>query len=1103
MNAELRRNMDALIAAGDHEGLTELALALFQGGDLPSAETAAAAAVTAGSARAHSIHAIVLDLQERPVEAEAAYRAAMAAGDESAIINLADMLMLQPDRYAEMEVLLRRAIDQQVINSRFVLGKVLRRQPGREQEAEEVLASETHPQIRSAAQLELGWMLATMPGREADAERAFRASDMPDAHQALAALLWRVPGREKDLIDALRQAAEGNVAHGWNNLIVELKARGLTSAAEAAYRDGLARGETDLRVHFGEFLRVQGRLADAEEVLRAGLADDRRCALVLGVLLMPQAGRMTEARELLITAAGAGLVNAMLLLARPREPERTTAGRQQPAEPDGERVDSVAERLLAAKPPGPGPIQAWWWDLVAEDLYVREHLIAHLIGSGRRDEAETVATDIRWVEGQVRHFGPAAASADLALISTPRADRLHGVIARTAHLLAPTEPPVAVADILRSRVAADPDWGPQIARLAAEHGHPALVNRWTLPDLPDPAFERILVSYNRPSYRTPVHAMVVAPDGTWIASTAGRAVDFWDVTTDAQRGSLPTGHTNHVAALAISRDGTVLVSAGGEVVGRDDMTVRIWDLPSRSERAVLTGHTGKVHAVAIAPDGTWLVSGSGDTTVRIWDTRTGQQKAVLATRPHRVWTLGESGESDKSGWVHAVAIAPDGSWFAAGDSHGEVQIWDAGTFQEIAALNFGEWVVSLAVAPDGRWLAVGGHAGPVRVLDTATWQERIVLTGHTDWVRALAVSPDGERLASGSEDCTIRIWDTTTGQELTVFENPGRDVNTLVFAPDGSWLASGDSHSVRIWDAVPKQHPVMPLGERTEPVLAVAVAPDGSWLATTGQNEAVRTWDASTGRQLAYLYPRITVGRSGWTGAVVISPDGRWLASGESGGFVQFWDAARVRPRKALEEPGSVDALAVAPDGSWLASGGDRQTIRIWDVLAGRERMIMTVPKEVFLADVRTLGMAPDGSWLASAGYDRKIRIWDTATGRQRGALTGHDDKVNALAVAPDGSWLASAGYDKTICIWDMPSGRQRAVLAGHAEIIWTVAITPDGRWIASADNDATIRIWDATDGRAIALMRVEKRIRSCAWLGSTGLVLGGDAGLYMFDFKP
>ena len=34
-------------------------------------------------------------------------------------------------------------------------------------------------------------------------------------------------------------------------------------------------------------------------------------------------------------------------------------------------------------------------------------------------------------------------------------------MARTAHLLAPTEPSRAVIDVLHSRVAGDPDWEPQ------------------------------------------------------------------------------------------------------------------------------------------------------------------------------------------------------------------------------------------------------------------------------------------------------------------------------------------------------------------------------------------------------------------------------------------------------------------------------------------------------------------------------------------------------------------------------------------------------------------------------------------------------------------
>jgi WD40 repeat protein len=46
----------------------------------------------------------------------------------------------------------------------------------------------------------------------------------------------------------------------------------------------------------------------------------------------------------------------------------------------------------------------------------------------------------------------------------------------------------------------------------------------------------------------------------------------------------------------------------------------MWDVEHFEPVAVLTGHTSYVHALRFSPDGLQLISGSGDTTVRIWDT---------------------------------------------------------------------------------------------------------------------------------------------------------------------------------------------------------------------------------------------------------------------------------------------------------------------------------------------------------------------------------------------------------------------------------------------------------------------------------------------------
>ena len=570
-----------------------------------------------------------------------------------------------------------------------------------------------------------------------------------------------------------------------------------------------------------------------------------------------------------------------------------------------------------------------------------DHLIGHLADAGCQQEAEALACDLRWAGARLVRFGPAAPAGDLAAAGTPQSARLRMALTRMAHLLAPTEPPGSVIDILHSHIADDPDWGPQAAALRDCYPRPRLVSRWPLPDLANPALRRVLTGHG-----DQVTAVETAPDGSWIATA--------------------------------SKDGTV----------------RIWDTATWQQRAVLTGHD-EGPLMATAPDGSWLATTSRDETVRIWDTVTGQKLAVLAchrstVRAKRVlYTI--AGEKDAIPRLYAgvstVAVASDGSWLAtACERDWRVRIWDTATWQQRATISDTNGSPSYpptgvpgvaAAAQDGTWVATTSGDETVRIWDTATWQQHSTHTGHRGRVSAAQMAPDDSWLATGDRYGSVRVWDTATWREQAT-------------------LITSQSHAGRDFEQV-----------------TVRIPPDGSWLAIAcGRDQAVGIWDTASWQQRAVL-----------TG----------------------------HRRRVFE-------MAVSPDGSWLAtaSGRDRG-VRIWDSATWQQRAALTSHFPCW--GFRPLHVASDASWLATWDLDGSARIWDTATWRQRATLASHGERgLGLYAAAPDGSRLATS------------------------------------------DADGSVRVWDARTGQMQAQMRLDEDIRSLEWIGPGAIALHGSAGLYIFD---
>ena len=222
-------------------------------------------------------------------------------------------------------------------------------------------------------------------------------------------------------------------------------------------------------------------------------------------------------------------------------------------------LDAVAGDLPKAAPVAAGAdMVTAWWELPEAARYLWEHLIGHLLAAERPAEAGELAADLRWVGARLQ-FGPAGPSADLALIGTPRTERLRRVLGQAAHLLTPTHPAHSLIDILYGKVSHDPEWGNQAQALAPTRKLPALINNWPRSDQPDPALRRILAGHTNG-----VTAVAIAPDGTWLATASqDNSARIWDAATGSAIAVMRVHGSLHHCAMSPSGQSLAVAGQAG------------------------------------------------------------------------------------------------------------------------------------------------------------------------------------------------------------------------------------------------------------------------------------------------------------------------------------------------------------------------------------------------------------------------------------------------------------------------------------------------------------------------------------------------------------
>lgn len=546
-----------------------------------------------------------------------------------------------------------------------------------------------------------------------------------------------------------------------------------------------------------------------------------------------------------------------------------------------------------------------------------------------------------------------------------------------------------------------------------------------------------------------------SPDGNQLAVATTTGIWIYDSYTGKQINRFE-GHMGGANAISYSQDGKLLAAA------HQDLTIRLWEPTSENKEKpipALRGHKGEIHGLTFSSDykSSMLASASADKTIRLWNPHAViDDEKLIAILPYK----------DS---VQCVAFSSDSRILAGGSDDGIIQVWDAGTgdqihkFEEhtdsVQAVHFSHDRTKLVSASlDGTsilWNLVGKGGklhSPIQ---------------HNASVYAAKFSPDGNTFATGSADKLIRLWDTNTAKQTRTFMGHKDSVRRFDFSPDGSTLVSGSPDGkIIVWDTIGARTRIEIL-EHTGGIKALAYTADNRIRACgTGLDGKLRLWDAGTSSELSILREH-----TGLTQAVTFSKDGKTIVSGGSedgtiflSNVLKVFENDKGINNESLQtvltgNAHGITAVALSPAQTTLATGGADGRIHLLDVATRRELKILRGAQGTITA----LTFAIDGTHLFSGEENGTIRQWNALTGEEVGtAYSTPLGAITALSYLPRNKCLAAGDATGTIQFFDLVTREKKAkeFFIPHSSIT-TLIFSDDGRTLVSGSENGTIILWD------------------------------------------
>ena len=478
----------------------------------------------------------------------------------------------------------------------------------------------------------------------------------------------------------------------------------------------------------------------------------------------------------------------------------------------------------------------------------------------------------------------------------------------------------------------------------------------------------------------------------------------------------------------------------------------------------IKAHHRRVTCLAWSPRGDLLASASGDRTVRIWDSMTGQCLSKLDGHVGVVMSISWSRNAEQ-----LVSLSADNT----------VRVWGLTTGHCELTFNIYDWFISSVVwAPHGALVASLSSDTNIRIWHLASSATALHFKARVYDPLSVTLSPDGTRLGliarhTGSQSY-IKIWDTSTSQVLWMTDT---DAVAICWPPATSTFAIISSFWVSIWDMATHQQVAVFQGV-SHMIDSMGWSPDGSLVAMGMDDLAVKIFDPTTGEVSVLRGHQDRVTSVAWPSKPVR------LASASANGTIMIWDLEGAQPTPLYgEHVARVDSFFLSPGACRLAHCSIFQ-LKIWDVETGDCLFTHSMRTNLHYA-----AWSPDStklSWLLP--FNAEMRVWDLRTGLCRLSPEGSTRQGLFLSWSPDGTLSACTTRD-TIEITDAGIGQYKRVIptlySNEAPAVWSFDATMLAS-ISSQLHGFVIAIWNAITGASMSDLNVLGRrdtpLPACAW---------------------